>query len=134
MQPRPKTAFENHFASEHGGKEPRGMTPYEYACYKPYADQECRDTFRKYLEISETAELTRAKIAYAEKMERDGLIKTDAQVCYLCIVGGVKLDTFVQSLRRHFGNSDVATFIKAFLDLTKLQRRPFSSPKCYVLV
>ena len=23
MQPRPKTAFENHFASEHGGKEPR---------------------------------------------------------------------------------------------------------------
>ena len=79
MQPRPKTAFENHFASEHGGKEPRGMTPYEYACYKPYADQECKDTFRKYLEISETAERTWAKIAYAERMERDGLIKTDAQ-------------------------------------------------------
>ena len=86
MQPRPKTAFENHFASEHGGKEPRGMTPYEYACYKPYADQECKDTFRKYLEISETAELTWKKIAYAEKMERDGLIKTDAQVCYLLVL------------------------------------------------
>ena len=62
------------------------MTPYEYACYKPYADQECKDTFRKYLEISETAELTWKKIAYAEKMERDGLIKTDAQVCYLLVL------------------------------------------------
>ena len=50
----PKTAFENHFASEHQGKEPRGMTSYEYACYETYADQESKDIFRKYLEIFET--------------------------------------------------------------------------------
>ena len=56
-----KTAFENHFASEHQGKEPRGMTSYEYACYETYADQESKDIFRKYLEISETADVTKKK-------------------------------------------------------------------------
>ena len=60
---------------------PRGMTSYEYACYKPYADQECKDIFRKYLEISETAEVTWRKISYVQNMERDGQIETDNQVC-----------------------------------------------------
>ena len=81
MQPCPKTAFENHFSSEHGGKEPRGMTSYEYACYKNSCT-ETPDIFRKYLEISETAKVTWRKLAYAENMERDGLIETDTQVCY----------------------------------------------------
>ena len=80
MQPCPKTAFENHFVSEHGGKKPRGMTPYEYACYKSNP-KECRDIFRKYLKISETAERTSDKIAFVQKWEQNGLIETENQVC-----------------------------------------------------
>ena len=58
---------------------PRGMTSYEYACYKPYADQECKDIFRKYLEIFETADVTKKKLMYVEEMEREGLIETENQ-------------------------------------------------------
>ena len=75
----PKTAFENHFASEHQGKEPRGMTSYEYSCNETYADQETKDIFRKVLEISETADVTKRKIMYVEEMEREGLIETENQ-------------------------------------------------------
>jgi hypothetical protein len=48
MQPCPKTAFEKHFVSKHGGIEPRGMTPCEYAVYKN--ERESAEIFQKYLE------------------------------------------------------------------------------------
>ena len=75
----PKTAFENHFASEHQGKEPRGMTSYEYSCNETHADQESKDIFRKFLEISETADVTKKKLMYVEEMEQEGLIETENQ-------------------------------------------------------
>lgn len=74
-----KTAFENHFASEHQGKEPRGMTSYEYSCNETHADQEIKDMFRKFLEISETADVTKKKLMYVEEMEQEGLIETEKQ-------------------------------------------------------
>ena len=67
MQPYPKRAFENHFASEHGGKEPRGMTPYEYALYK--SQWESAEIFRKYLEISEPAMTTKMKMMKTENQD-----------------------------------------------------------------
>ena len=67
MQPRPKTAFENHFASEHVGKEPRGMTPYEYALYK--SQWESAEIFRKYLKISEQAMTTKMKMMKTENQD-----------------------------------------------------------------
>ena len=72
--------FSAHFSSEHGGKEPRGMTAYEYACYKQ-SYSETPDIFRKYLKITETSDCTHKKMHNAQKMERDGLIETDIQVC-----------------------------------------------------
>ena len=72
--------FSAHFASKHGGKEPRGMTAYEYACYKQ-SYSETPDIFRKYLKITETSDQTHEKMHNAQEMERDGLIKTDDQVC-----------------------------------------------------
>jgi hypothetical protein len=74
-----KTAFENHFASEHQGKEPRGMTSYEYSCNETHADQEIKDMFRKFLEISETADVTKRKLMYVEEIEQEGLIETEKQ-------------------------------------------------------
>ena len=67
MQPYPKRAFENHFTSEHGGKEPRGMTPYEYALYK--SQWESAEIFRKYLEISEPAMTTKMKMMKTENQD-----------------------------------------------------------------
>ena len=72
--------FSAHFASEHGGKEPRGMTAYEYACYKQ-SYSETPNIFRKFLKITETSDQTHEKMNNAQEMERDGLIKTDDQVC-----------------------------------------------------
>ena len=72
--------FSAHFASEHGGKKPRGMTAYEYACYKQ-SYSETPNIFRKYLKITETSDQTHEKMHNAQKMERNGLIKTDDQVC-----------------------------------------------------
>ena len=63
----PKTAFENHFASEHGGKKPRGMTPYEYALYK--SQWESAEIFRKYLKISEPAKITKIRMMKETKNE-----------------------------------------------------------------
>ena len=67
MQPCPKTAFENHFASDHVGKEPRGMTPYEYALYK--SQWESAEIFRKYLEISEPAKTTKIRMMKTENQD-----------------------------------------------------------------
>ena len=48
-------------------------------------------------------------LLYVVKLAR--VLVTYVKHLSLCIVGGVKLCTFVQRLRRHFGNLDVATFI-----------------------
>jgi hypothetical protein len=70
-----QTAFENHFVSEHGGKKPRGMTPYEYALYKN--QWESAEIFRKYLKISEPAKTTKTKMM---KIENQDDVKPEREV------------------------------------------------------
>ena len=62
-----KEEFSAHYASDHEGVEPRGMTPYDYAVYKRHY---CTaEVFRKYLEIPETDPRTGERIFYLKYLE-----------------------------------------------------------------
>ena len=76
-----KPEFLAHYASDHEGVDPRGMTPYEYAVYKlryyyesyghTYTKKLYRtlEIFRKYLEIPETDPITGEIIFYLKYLE-----------------------------------------------------------------
>ena len=64
---RTKEEFSAHYASDHEGVEPSGMTPYDYAVYKRHY---CTaEVFRKYLEIPETDPRTGERIFYLKYLE-----------------------------------------------------------------
>ena len=76
-----KPEFLAHYASDHEGVDPRGMTPYEYAVYKlrvyyesyghTYTKNLYRtaEIFRNYLEIPETDPITGEMIFYLKYLE-----------------------------------------------------------------
>lgn len=60
--------FSAHFASDHEGKEPRGMTPFDYAVYK--SQWHTAEIFRKYLEIPEIDPMTGERFSYLKYYEK----------------------------------------------------------------
>ena len=95
-EPKTKPEFLAHYASDHEGVDPRGMTPYEYAVYKlryyyesyghTYTKNLYRtaEIFRKYLEIPETDPITGEMIFYLKYLEEPEAkkIKLSPEECF----------------------------------------------------